>query len=54
VIPSFDLIGSPRKLNGVGVLANDSLRQADFFLAKAQRRKDRNHLHQTDLVLSAL
>jgi hypothetical protein len=52
VIPSFDLIGSPRKLNGVRVLANDFLRQADFFLAKAQRRKDRNHCPRPIPVLS--
>ena len=37
VIPSFDSIGTPRKLNGVDVLANDFLRPGGFFLAKPPR-----------------
>jgi hypothetical protein len=53
MIPSFDWNGTPRKLNGVDVLANITVfRRLFFFLAKAQRRKEPTTA-KVDPVLSA-
>jgi hypothetical protein len=54
VIPSFDLLGASRKLNGAGVLVNDLLRQADLFFSRQGGKTQRAQpLNQTDPVMPA-